>query len=278
MKKLLTLTLIALFPLTIMAQKNEGKIVFTTKMKMKLSGNIVNMLSKEQLKKLQNRTVKKELLFNSKESVYKKYEADENDLNKEQEFSSEGSTVRIQFAGASNDDQLYYNIAEKQVVDMRTFMGRRFLIKDAPKKSTWKLTAESKKILGYDCKKATMDSEKSTIEAWFTMQIPVASGPKGFGQLPGMILELKTTPKPAAHTEETKKEGNKESTSIVTSPSTTTTATKITFKKLEKGAIKAPKKGKKVNRKQFKKIVKRKMEEMKDRYRNKGGGIRIERN
>lgn len=278
MKKLLILTLVVLFPLTIMAQKNEGKIVFTTKMKLKLSGNIVNMLSKEQLKKLQNRTIKKELVFNSRESVYKKYKADEGDSNKEQEFSSEGSTVRIQFKGASNDDQLYYNIAEKQVVDMRSFMGRRFLIKDTPKKATWKLTAESKKILGYNCKKATMDNEKRTVEAWFTMQIPVASGPKGFGQLPGMILELKTTPKAAVRTEETKKEGNKESTSIVTSPGTTITATKITFKKLEKGAIKAPKKGKKVNRKQFKKIVKRKMEEMKDRYRNKGGGIRVERN
>lgn len=278
MKKLLILTLVVLFPLTIMAQKNEGKIVFTTKMKLKLSGNIVNMLSKEQLKKLQNRIIKKELVFNSRESVYKKYKADEGDSNKEQEFSSEGSTVRIQFKGASNDDQLYYNIAEKQVVDMRSFMGRRFLIKDTPKKATWKLTAESKKILGYNCKKATMDNEKRTVEAWFTMQIPVASGPKGFGQLPGMILELKTTPKAAVRTEETKKEGNKESTSIVTSPGTTITATKITFKKLEKGAIKAPKKGKKVNRKQFKKIVKRKMEEMKDRYRNKGGGIRVERN
>lgn len=281
MKKILTITLIALFPLMTLAQaKNEGKIVFTTKAKVTLSGNIVNMLSKEQLAKLQNRTTQKELLFNSTESVYKKYEAKKDDEPTEHSFSSGGANVVIKFSGAANDDQLYYNIEEQKVVDMRTFMGRKFLIKDEPEAAKWKVKGESKKILGYDCKKAIMEKKESTVEAWFTMQIPVASGPRGYGQLPGMILELKVTPKSATEKTDKKENASGTRTSISTTrrAASTTTATKIDFIKLEKDAIKAPRKGKKVSRKQYKKIVKRKMEEMRDSYRKGSGGIRIERN
>jgi len=289
MRKVLTIALVALFPLVTLAQentpkntsKNEGKIVFTTKTKVKLSGSIANMLSEEQLKKLQNRVTHKALLFNSQESVYKKHEAKkEDDTPSEQQFSGAGTNVVIKFAGgAANDDQLYYNVTENKIVDMRTFMGRRFLIKDEASKATWKLKAESKKILGYDCKKAVMEKEKVTVEAWFTMQIPVASGPDGYGQLPGMILELKKTPKPAKDKEEKKDDGNGGVRISSTSRAVTTiTATKVDFEPLAKGAIIPPKKGKKVTRKQFKKIVERKMKEMKEMYRNKGGGIRIERN
>ncbi|OJJ18880.1 hypothetical protein BKI52_25255 [marine bacterium AO1-C] len=284
MRKVLIVALVALFPLVTMAQenapKNEGKIVFTTKSKVKLSGNIANMLSKEQLEKLQNRVTHKELLFNSKESVYKRYDAKkDDDTPSEQQFSSGGANVVIKFAGASNDDKLYYNVAENKVVDMRTFMGRRFLIKDEASKAAWKIKGESKKILGYECKKAVMEKEKLTIEAWFTMQIPVAAGPEGYGKLPGMILELKKIPKPSkADKEERKESENGVSISTTQRAATTTTATKINFTKLDKGAIVPPKKGKKVTRKQFRKIVKKKTEEMKEMYRNKGGGIRIERN
>jgi len=289
MKTVLTIALVALFPLVTLAQentpknpsKNEGKIVFTTKSKVKLSGSIADMLSKEQLEKLQNRVTHKELLFNNKESVYKKHEAKkEDDTPSEQQFSGGGANVVIKFAGgAANDDQLYYNIEENQVVDMRTFMGRRFLIKDEASKATWKIKGDSKKILGYDCKKAVMEKEKVTVEAWFTMQIPVASGPAGYGQLPGMILELKRIPKPTKDKEEKKDDGNGGvRISSTSSAVTTTTATKITFESLAKGTIVPPKKGKKVTRKQFKKIVDKKMKEMKEMYRNKGGGIRIERN
>ena len=73
----------------------------------------------------------------------------------------------IKFSGAENDDQLYYNIANQQVVDMRTFLGKRFLIKDAPKKRQWKMTAQTKKILGYECRRATLKTDKQEAEAWY---------------------------------------------------------------------------------------------------------------
>lgn len=264
MKKILTLALVALFPLLASAQNNEGSIVYTTKMKIQLKGDIVKMMSKEQLAKIQNRTEQKELLFNAQESVYRKPKKAAKDAQpSEESFSSGGTQIQIKFSGTENDDQLYYNIANQQVVDMRTFLGKRFLIKDAPKKRQWKMTAQTKKILGYECRRATLKTDKQEAEAWFTMQIPVASGPLGYGQLPGMILELNSI--------RIKEDGTKAEPVM-------TKATKVNLKKLEKGAIVAPRKGKKVNRKQFKKIQKRKLEEMKERYKQKGGSVMIHRN
>ncbi|EAY29252.1 GLPGLI family protein [Microscilla marina] len=264
MKKLLTLVLIASLPLLANAQNNEGSILYTTKTKVKLTGDIVNMLSKEQLAKIQNRTSQKQLFFNDKESVYRKpAKPSKEEQPTEQSFSAGGTQIKIKFAGGESDDQLYYNIANQQVVDMRTFLGKRFLIKDAPQKLQWKLTAETKKILGYECRRATLKTNKQEAEAWFTMQIPVASGPRGYGQLPGMVLELSSI--------KIKDDGEK-------SEPTTTTATQINLKKLDKGTITPPKKGKKVSRKQFKKIQQRKQKEMKERYRNKGGTIKFHKN
>lgn len=285
MKKVLIVALVALFPLIGSAQqvasKDQGKIVFTSKTKITLSGSITSMLSKEQLAKLQNRVTRKELVFNSKESVYRKYEAKkEGDTPNEQQFGSAESGVMIKVVGGgTNDDQLYYNVAENKVVNMQTFMGRKFLIKYEGSEAAWKLKGASKQILGYDCKKAVMEKENMTIEAWFTTQIPVASGPQGYGKLPGMILELKQIPKPSKEDKKESKdnEGGVSITTTRVSP-TTITATKIDFVKLNKGEIVPPRKGKKVTPKQFKKIVERKTKEMKEMYRKKGGGITIERN
>lgn len=68
-------------------------------------------------------------------------------------------------------------------------------------KTNWIISNESKIIQGYKCYKATCILEKydgqgkfySTypIEAWFTNDIKKAFGPNGFGNLPGLILELK---------------------------------------------------------------------------------------
>lgn len=58
----------------------------------------------------------------------------------------------------------------------------------------WKLQQEEgKKILGYHCKKATIDFGGRSWEAWYTLEIPYPDGPYVFSQLPGLILEIKST-------------------------------------------------------------------------------------
>jgi len=55
----------------------------------------------------------------------------------------------------------------------------------------WKITNETKKIDDYTCQKAILNYSNRTWEAWFTADIPIHSGPYVFGQLPGLILEIK---------------------------------------------------------------------------------------
>lgn len=67
-------------------------------------------------------------------------------------------------------------------------------------KTNWSIGNETKIIQGYECYKATCILEKydensfyntHPIEAWFTYDIKKSFGPNGFGNLPGLILELK---------------------------------------------------------------------------------------
>lgn len=54
----------------------------------------------------------------------------------------------------------------------------------------WKLDQESKKILNYTCKKATVHYRGRDYSAWYTTEIPVNNGPYAFQGLPGLILEV----------------------------------------------------------------------------------------
>ena len=53
----------------------------------------------------------------------------------------------------------------------------------------WKVSFETKEILGYQCFKAECDFRGRHWTAWCTMQIPVQDGPWKFCGLPGLILE-----------------------------------------------------------------------------------------
>lgn len=55
----------------------------------------------------------------------------------------------------------------------------------------WNLVDENKTILGHNCQKATLLYGGREWEAWFTFDIPYPYGPYKFGNLPGLILEMK---------------------------------------------------------------------------------------
>lgn len=67
----------------------------------------------------------------------------------------------------------------------------------------WTLTNESKNIEGFKCYKATSPvftdgvintNVKFGIIAWYCPEIPIGLGPCGYGDLPGLILELQLPP------------------------------------------------------------------------------------
>jgi GLPGLI family protein len=111
---------------------------------------------------------------------------------------------------AGSDDVLYTNFETSKRVELREMFDKKFLIDDSIRPLKWKMTGETKNILGHNCMKATavniskrmqmtMDNGKmerkevddtSSVTAWFANDIPVSAGPAEYqGQLPGLILE-----------------------------------------------------------------------------------------
>ena len=87
--------------------------------------------------------------------------------------------------------------------------------------------------------------KKIVIEAWFTPQIPVATGPAKHNGLPGLILE-------------------------VSNDNTTILCTKIVMNPKEKLKIKVPKKGTVVTLNEYEEIRTKKAEEMREMFRRRG--------
>lgn len=56
-------------------------------------------------------------------------------------------------------------------------------------KQTFEFLSESKKILGYSCKKAKTIINSNTIELWYTTELPIKGAPSILGQNLGLVLE-----------------------------------------------------------------------------------------
>jgi len=241
MKKLI-LTLLALLPLWIFAQ-TEGIIHFkeTISLDIELPEGMEAFASQIPSTQTAN------MIFSFNEEVTL-YESAKNTEAEDLKMGSEEEGVMLNMRFEVPENKVFTNIAEGKMVNKKDFMGKKFLIQGEIEKYKWKLTGEQEIILGYPCQKATYrkDSTHNFI-AWFTPQIPVASGPQGISGLPGMILKL-----------------DMDDGRMVTE------ATLVEFKKLEEGIIKVPKKGKKVSKEEFEKIQEEKMNEMEAEYGGSG--------
>jgi GLPGLI family protein len=190
--------------MALQGQQKQGKVAYdrTSQMNIRMVGNLPDGIENSLPK---TRTDKFELDFGNNTSLWKMAEQEDNDIH------SSGDGVQIKMVMAGNDDVLYTNFENGKRVEKREMFDKTFIVDDTISKLKWKMTGESKTILGFNAMKATatrissrmmmnMDNGKmerkevadtSTIEAWFTPQIPVAAGPAEYqGQLPGLILEL----------------------------------------------------------------------------------------
>lgn len=104
----------------------------------------------------------------------------------------------------------------------------KYLVYDSLPKWEWHLVDTSKTILGYQCKKAVLRRNNSTIIAWYAPSLPTNLGPMDFNGLPGLILELYDL-----------------------SYNNTNTATQISFEPIN---IVAPTKGKRISQEAFRKV------------------------
>jgi GLPGLI family protein len=98
------------------------------------------------------------------------------------------------------DPKFWYRpVADKNVVftDFKTgktvaqkpVYEETFLMEDSVSKIKWKLTADTRIIAGYECRKAIgILSDTIGIFAFYTDEIMITGGPEGIQGLPGMIL------------------------------------------------------------------------------------------
>lgn len=243
MKKLTVFIYLACLPFffsSAYGQNKEGQIIYTETIKFDIdlpeaAKAYADLIPKEQKSK-------NILFFDETDSIYKPYEGGDDEVIERGEAGGM-MTMVIQ----RPEYQVYKEMNKEMMLTKQEFMGRAFLIDSPFENHNWKISGESKKILDYNCIKATLQDTSKTVVAWFTPQIPVSNGPGSYHKLPGMILELDIN------------EGKR-----------TLLAEKVTLTPNEKGTITKPKKGKKVSRAEYEKIVEEKTKEMEEQMGGSG--------
>lgn len=116
-------------------------------------------------------------------STYKKVEKISNNQG--------GSNFSVSFSMSGSGNGLYKDLSAKEYSKTVGLMDKSYLVKDHLTEYKWQLTRDTKKIIGFDVKKATavIDSTKSVV-AWYAPSIAVKDGPSMYNGLPGLILEL----------------------------------------------------------------------------------------
>lgn len=143
----------------------------------------------------------------------------------------------------------YVNPEAGTMVEARRFLGRTFRVTREQPSLEWQLTSEQAEHLGYMVLKATAQKDSATtIDAWFTPQIPVQAGPESYGGLPGMILVLSVNDGQVQYQ-----------------------ATEVVLGELEEGTIRPPDEGDEMSQEEFEKLVKERLEEMTRNRRPPGG-------
>ena len=262
---LLTLGLIIAFNST--AQVKEGVITFERKI------NMHKRIQDEQMKAMmpEFRVSKHLLLFSDSTSIYKAIPEDESPDPFE---GGNGGGMRMAFKMPGDGGEIYKNYATGIQIEQTELFSKTFIINDSIKKQAWKLTGETKKVLGHNCFKATAKqtmkvaggmfrrrgNETDTagnkppelkdvtvdLAAWFADDIVSPVGPENNGGLPGAILMMDVN------------NGETVFTAIEIKPT------------VNKKDIKQPTKGKKVTREEYRNTVK----EMMQNFGPPGGGKR----
>lgn len=131
------------------------------------------------------------LTFNTSESFFEIEKKLDLDIETRVYSYAENIITKGNYYFDKKNDAIYI---EGKIYDKYT------LIKSKASNTKWKITNETKNIGGYNCIKAicvkrktnSIKSKNYTVEAWFTMDIPVNYGPLEYNGLPGLILEVKS--------------------------------------------------------------------------------------
>jgi GLPGLI family protein len=272
MKKLFFLASGLLALCTVQAQIKQGTVIYERKI------NMHKTIQDEQVRAMipEFRNSKHMLLFSDSVSVFKLVPEDE----APDPFAGGGGGGRV-FSfrpGGADAGDLYKNFSQAKSVQATEAGGRNFLIIDTIQQQPWKLSSETKQVLGHTCHKATRkitqpvgivrtmrvggpgagdtstprpQTREVEVVAWYADDIISPVGPESYGQLPGVILQLD-----------------------VDNATTVYTATELK-QNVDQKELKEPKKGKVVTRQEYQKLM---SDLMGAQMQGMPGGMRIRMN
>ena len=145
-----------------------------------------NILKFNEILKKNSNLFEYNLIFKNNESYYKR----ENNLE------SEASKFAIILTGGKNE--YYQDLLKKTKIRKLNAYGEEFNIVSNLVEQEWILINEKKEIEGFICYKAksfkviknSRGTFRKEVIAWYAPKLPYNFGPKGYGGLPGLILEL----------------------------------------------------------------------------------------
>jgi len=246
---------ILILPLFFQAQSFSGEATYqsASSLDFKMDSTQITPEQQKMIKERLSKALQKEytLTFTKTESLFKEIEQLE-------EGSGRMAGMMTMMSGAGS--LVYKNVQTLDLIEQSEIFGKMFLIRDTLDTYDWKLEKGNKLIGSYTCYKAVLDREvvqrsfrseeeggssfdttTISITAWYTPQIPLNIGPDIYWGLPGLIMEINTD-------------------------RTTILCTKVVLNKDKEITIDPPKKGDKVTRDEYTKIVEDKLKEMEEMY------------
>ncbi|MFL5742120.1 MAG: GLPGLI family protein, partial [Flavisolibacter sp.] len=95
------------------------------------------------------------------------------------------------FQGIADKNMVYNDYQTGTTVTQKPVYEETFLVQDSLLKIKWILTADTRNIAGFECRKAVgLFDDSIAVFAFYTDEIMISGGPESANGLPGMILGL----------------------------------------------------------------------------------------
>lgn len=200
MKKLILVSICLLFlnPKS-KAQTRSGQViykaeVFTQKFQKELKNAPAPPSGNKSWPKQWLSTLKKAMPYLSFRLNFNKEEA----FFEAPEFMDNDNGINIKRARSSLKSKgvFYTNIKENLILQQMDYLDKTWLINRKISSLDWKISKETKEIMGYRCYKATVIFDQifmthRKVTAWFCPALPFQYGPSHFVGLPGLVLDVK---------------------------------------------------------------------------------------
>lgn len=95
------------------------------------------------------------------------------------------------FQPFADDNTVYNDYTTGKTITKKPIYEETYLVQDSLLKIKWKITADTRNIAGFECRKAIgILFDTVAVFAFYTDEIMISGGPEGIHGLPGMILGM----------------------------------------------------------------------------------------